>query len=56
MAKNKSYTGGKHAIGKPTLNKESMFQLIKKCKKANEQARGAHEYESIMQKYWAVRP
>lgn len=56
MAKNKSYTGGKHAIGTPTLNKESMFQLIKKCSKANKEAAGKHEYDTILMKYWQVRP
>ena len=47
MAKaSKSYTGGKHAVGTPTLGKNAMFQLIRKCRKANDEARGKHEQKS----------
>lgn len=34
MAKNKSYTGGRRAVGTPTLSKEAYFQLIRKIRNA----------------------
>lgn len=34
MAKNKSYTGGRHAVGTPTIGKEGYFQMIKKIRNA----------------------
>lgn len=55
MAKNKTYTGGKHAIGTPTLEKNAIFQLIKKCRKANE-ARGKHEFSEVLRRYNQITP
>ena len=52
MAKaSKSYAGGKHAIGTPTLGKNTIFQLIRKCRKANEEARGKHELLEVLRRY-----
>ena len=57
MAKtSKCYTGGKHAIGTPTLGKNAMFQLIRKCRKANEEARGKHEYSEVLRRYNQISP
>ena len=57
MAKtSKCYTGGKHAIGTPTIGKNSMFQLIKKCRKANEEARGKHEFSEVLRRYNQITP
>lgn len=36
MAKNKSFTGGRHSVGTPTLNKNSYYQLIRGIKKERE--------------------
>lgn len=55
MAKNKTYTGGKHAVGTPTLGREAMFQLIRKCRDANKEVRGKHEYSEIIRRYYSVR-
>ncbi len=56
MAKNKTYTGGKHAIGTPTLGKNAMFQLIRKCRKANDEARGKHEFSEVLRRYNQISP
>lgn len=57
MAKaSKSFTGGKHAVGTPTLGKNAMFQLIRKCRKANEEARGKHEYSEVLRRYNQISP
>lgn len=56
MAKNKTYTGGKHAVGTPTLGKNAMFQLIRKCAKANTETRGKHEYTTILKRDFKVTP
>lgn len=55
MAKNKTYTGGKHAVGTPTLGREAMFQLIRKCRDANKKAVGVHEHSEILRRYYSVR-
>lgn len=39
MAKNKSFTGNRHAVGTPTLGKAAYFQLIKQCREANKEVR-----------------
>lgn len=52
MARNKTYTGGKHAVGTPTLGKEAMRQLIRKCAKANKEAAGKHEYSEVLKRYF----
>lgn len=53
MAKaSKCYTGGKHAVGTPTLGKNAMFQLIRKCAKANNEAAGKHEYSEVLKRYF----
>ena len=57
MAKtSKCYTGGKHAIVTPTLGKNAMFQLIQKCRKANEEARGKHEFSEVLRRYNQITP
>lgn len=56
MAKNRTYTGGKHAVGTPTLGKEAMFQLIRKCAKANTEAKGRHEYSEVLKRNFGVTP
>lgn len=57
MAKtSKCYTGGKHAIETPTMGKNAMFQLIKKCRKANEEARGKHEFSEVLRRYNQITP
>ena len=56
MAKNKTYTGGKHSVGTPTLGKEAMFQLIRKSAKANTEARGKHEYSEVIRRDFKVTP
>ena len=33
MAKNSTYTGGKKAVGTPTLTRENYFQLIRTVRK-----------------------
>lgn len=52
MARNKTYTGGKHAVGTPTLGKEAMRQLIRKCAKANKEAAGKHEHSEVLKRYF----
>lgn len=37
MAKNKSYTGGRRAVGTPTLSKEAYFQLIRKIRNSKKE-------------------
>lgn len=32
MAHNRTYTGGKHSVGTPTIGKEGYFQMIRKIK------------------------
>ena len=39
MAKNRTYTGGKQSIGRPTLNREMYFQLIRLCRKGERDAK-----------------
>ena len=39
MAKNKTYTGGRQSIGRPTLNREMYFQLIRVCRKGERDAK-----------------
>lgn len=52
MAKaSKSFTGGKHAVGTPTLGKNAMFQLIRKCRKANDEAGGNHDFNEVLKRY-----
>lgn len=36
MAKNRSFTGGRHSVGTPTLNKNSYYQLIRGIRKERE--------------------
>lgn len=36
MAKNRTFTGGRRAVGTPTLPKNQIFQLIKKARNVNE--------------------
>jgi len=53
MAKtSKCYTGGKHAIGTPTIGKNAMFQLIRKCRKANKEAEGKHSFDAVLKQYF----
>lgn len=35
MAKNKSFTGNRKAVGTPTIGKEAMMQLIRMSREAN---------------------
>ena len=56
MAKNRTFTGGKHSKQNPTLGREAMMQLIRKCAKANKEAAGRHEHEYIIKRYYGVRP
>ncbi len=56
MAKNKTYTGGKHAIGTPTLGKNAMFQLIRKCRNANKEAEGKHTYDAVLKQHFIISP
>lgn len=35
MAKNKTFSGNRRAVGTPSLGKESMHQLIRACRDAN---------------------
>ena len=52
MAKtSKCYTGGKHAIGTPTLGKEAMKQLIRKCANANAESAGKHDFNEVLKRY-----
>ena len=49
MAKNRSFTGGRRAVGTPTLNKEAYFQLIRKIRNAappKADGETAKEYET----------
>lgn len=39
MARNKSFTGSRQAVGTPTLGKTAYFQLIRKCREANKEVR-----------------
>ena len=49
MAKaSKSYTGGKRAVGTPTLGKEIMYQLIRKCRDANGKCK--HDYTANLRR------
>lgn len=50
--KNRTYTGGKHSKQNLTPNKEAMFQLIRKCAKANKEAVGKHTYDSVLKQYF----
>lgn len=52
MAKNKSFIGGKHAIGTPTIGKNAMFQLIRKCRKANKEAEKKHSFDAVLKQYF----
>ena len=47
---------GKHTTQQPTLGREAMMQLIRKCAKADKEATGKHEHEYVIAKYYSVRP
>lgn len=39
MGKNRSFTGSRKATGQMTLGKEAYFQLMRKCRDANDKAK-----------------
>ena len=55
VAKNRSFTGGRHSVGTPTLNKEQYFQLIRMIRNEKkeepptrkEEREDGKEYETI---------
>ena len=42
MAKNRSFTGGRQAVGRPTLGREAMMQMIRIARDANREGGAKH--------------